>query len=85
MCRKQLVPASADESHLHAGHKFVKESGASGETHFRVMVVSKAFEGKVLLAPLKIPSVTLGCADASLAHASASSSPLSRDTGCATR
>jgi BolA protein len=32
-----------DESHLHAGH-----SGArpSGETHFRVSVVSKSFAGK---------------------------------------
>jgi BolA family transcriptional regulator, general stress-responsive regulator len=32
-----------DESHLHAGH-----AGASpgGETHFRVHIVSKAFDGK---------------------------------------
>lgn len=41
-----LTPASLtvrDESHLHAGH-----AGASpaGETHFRVEVVSAAFEGK---------------------------------------
>ncbi len=35
--------AVVDESHLHAGH-----SGArpGGETHFRVDVVSPAFEGK---------------------------------------
>ncbi len=35
-----------DESHLHAGH-----SGArpDGESHFRVKVVSRAFEGKPLV------------------------------------
>lgn len=42
----QLAPQTlvvVDESHLHAGH-----SGArpEGETHFRVEIVSAAFEGK---------------------------------------
>ncbi|TXN21304.1 BolA family transcriptional regulator [Methylobacterium sp. WL30] len=42
----ELAPARlsvVDESHLHAGH-----SGArpGGETHFRIDVVSAAFEGK---------------------------------------
>lgn len=42
----QLAPQAlvvVDESHLHAGH-----SGArpEGETHFRVEIVSAAFEGK---------------------------------------
>ncbi|WP_019906081.1 BolA family protein [Methylobacterium sp. 77] len=42
----QLSPQAltvVDESHLHAGH-----SGArpEGETHFRVEIVSAAFEGK---------------------------------------
>ena len=42
----QLAPQALDvidESHLHAGH-----SGArpGGETHFRVDIVSAAFEGK---------------------------------------
>ncbi|WP_336485718.1 BolA family protein [Methylobacterium nigriterrae] len=32
-----------DESHLHAGHAGWRESG---ETHFRLDVVSPAFEGK---------------------------------------
>ena len=32
-----------DESHLHAGHSGWRESG---ETHFRLDVVSAAFEGK---------------------------------------
>ena len=44
--RTQLAPAHLDvidESHIHAGH-----SGArpEGETHFRLDVVSAAFEGK---------------------------------------
>jgi BolA protein len=32
-----------DESHLHAGHSGHKPGG---ETHFRVYIVSKAFQGK---------------------------------------
>lgn len=32
-----------DESHLHAGHMGHREGG---ETHFRVNIVSEAFEGK---------------------------------------
>ena len=32
-----------DESHLHAGHAGWREGG---ETHFRLVVVSAAFEGK---------------------------------------
>ena len=56
-----FVPESlnvADESHLHEGHAGHKPGG---ETHFRVYIVSKTFEGKtridrhrminVLLAP----------------------------------
>jgi len=44
--RAELAPSHldvVDESHLHAGH-----SGArpEGETHFRLDVVSAAFEGK---------------------------------------
>jgi BolA family transcriptional regulator, general stress-responsive regulator len=41
-----LAPAQldvADESHLHAGHAGARPEG---ETHFRVDVVSAAFEGK---------------------------------------
>ncbi|SFM04466.1 BolA protein [Bradyrhizobium sp. NFR13] len=33
----------SDESHLHAGHMGHREGG---ETHFRVNIVSEAFEGK---------------------------------------
>ncbi len=31
-----------DESHLHAGHAGAREGG---ESHFRILVVSRAFEG----------------------------------------
>ncbi|WP_430912580.1 BolA family protein [Methylobacterium sp. sgz302541] len=42
----ELAPAFldvVDESHLHAGHAGWRESG---ETHFRLDIVSAAFEGK---------------------------------------
>ncbi|GJD56050.1 BolA family protein [Methylobacterium dankookense] len=42
----QLAPEQldvVDESHLHAGHSGWREGG---ETHFRLDVVSAAFEGK---------------------------------------
>ena len=42
----ELVPSHLeviDESHLHAGHAGAR---AEGETHFRLDVVSAAFEGK---------------------------------------
>lgn len=44
--RAKLAPASldvVDESHLHAGHGGWREAG---ETHFRLDIVSAAFEGK---------------------------------------
>lgn len=44
--RTQLAPTRlevVDESHLHAGHSGSREGG---ETHFRLDVVSAAFEGK---------------------------------------
>ncbi|MGI4744627.1 MAG: BolA family protein [Janthinobacterium lividum] len=34
-----------DESALHAGHAGVRESGATGETHYAMMVVSEDFRG----------------------------------------
>lgn len=42
----RLAPTAltvVDESHLHAGHMGASEAG---ETHFRLDVVSSAFEGK---------------------------------------
>ena len=44
--REAFLPESldvADESHLHEGHAGHRPGG---ETHFRVYIVSKAFEGK---------------------------------------
>ncbi|HBS33822.1 MAG TPA: BolA family transcriptional regulator [Parvularcula sp.] len=48
--RRKLVAALSprrlvikDESHLHAGHAGAR---AGGESHFRVLVVSTAFEGR---------------------------------------
>nr|WP_041756043.1 BolA family protein [Bradyrhizobium sp. ORS 278] len=44
--REAFAPESLDvqdESHLHAGHMGHRESG---ETHFRVYIVSQAFAGK---------------------------------------
>ena len=38
-----------DESHKHAGHAGTKDAGRSGETHFKVQIVSSAFEGKPLI------------------------------------
>jgi len=43
---QMLQPARLDvvnESHLHAGHR---TSPGTGESHFRVLVVSQAFAGK---------------------------------------
>ena len=48
--RHALSPARlaiVDQSHLHAGHVGARPEG---ETHFRVEVVSAAFEGKSRLA-----------------------------------
>ena len=36
-----------NESHLHAGHR---NSPGTGESHFRVLIVSEAFAGKSRLA-----------------------------------
>lgn len=52
--RKKLVAAFSpalldikDESHLHAGHAGARPGG---ESHFRIRIVSSAFEGKGRLA-----------------------------------
>ncbi len=52
-----LVPVSLDvidESHKHAGHAHAvthaAKAGRSGETHFKVKVVSESFKGKSVLA-----------------------------------
>ncbi len=45
-----------DESHRHAGHAGWRESG---ETHFRIDVVSKAFEGKTRVERHRIVNAAL--------------------------
>ena len=36
-----------DESHKHSGHAAMQDYQRSGETHFKVIVVSDSFEGKM--------------------------------------
>jgi BolA family transcriptional regulator, general stress-responsive regulator len=45
-----------DESHQHAGHAGWRESG---ETHFRIDVVSRAFEGKTRVERHRIVNAAL--------------------------
>jgi BolA family transcriptional regulator, general stress-responsive regulator len=61
--REKLVRALAptrleivNESHLHAGHR---NSPGTGESHFRVLVVSPVFAGKSRLARQRLINETL--------------------------
>ncbi|HEX8664543.1 MAG TPA: BolA family protein [Beijerinckiaceae bacterium] len=57
--RERLDPtrlAVEDESHLHAGHAGWRETG---ETHFRIDVVSRAFEGKTRVERHRIVNAAL--------------------------
>jgi len=40
-----LLVEVVDESALHAGHAGLRESGATGETHYAMTVVSEGFRG----------------------------------------
>jgi BolA protein len=54
-----LQPARLDvinESHLHAGHR---NSPGTGESHFRVLVVSQAFAGKSRIERHRLINATL--------------------------
>ena len=42
--------ALVDESHKHAGHSGMEGAHRKTETHFKVTIVSEAFEGKSLIA-----------------------------------
>jgi len=47
--RQAFAPARlevVDESAAHAGHAGLAEHGGAGETHFRVHIVSDAFDGR---------------------------------------
>jgi len=55
-----------DESHLHAGHS---EQARSGESHFRVLVVSPEFAGKSRLARHRLVNELLSDQLATKVHA----------------
>lgn len=55
-----------DESHLHAGHMGHRPEG---ETHFRVNIVSEAFEGKSRIARHRMINETLAAELAGPVHA----------------
>ena len=57
--REAFLPESldvADESHLHEGHAGHRPGG---ETHFRVYIVSPAFEGKSRIERHRMVNTTL--------------------------
>jgi BolA family transcriptional regulator, general stress-responsive regulator len=57
--REAFLPESldvADESHLHEGHAGHRPGG---ETHFRVYIVSPAFEGKSRIERHRMVNATL--------------------------
>ena len=67
--REAFVPESldvADESHLHEGHAGHRPGG---ETHFRVYIVSQAFEGKSRIERHRMVNTTLGAELTGSVHA----------------
>ena len=67
--REAFVPESldvADESHLHEGHAGHRPGG---ETHFRVYIVSPAFEGKSRVERHRMINVALAQELAEAVHA----------------
>ena len=67
--REAFVPESldvADESHLHEGHAGHRPGG---ETHFRVYIVSPAFEGKSRIERHRMINTVLAAELADNVHA----------------
>ena len=67
--REAFVPESldvTDESHLHEGHAGHRPGG---ETHFRVYIVSPAFEGKSRIERHRMINATLAAELAGSVHA----------------
>jgi BolA family transcriptional regulator, general stress-responsive regulator len=56
----------SNESHLHAGHR---QSPGTGESHFRVLIVSPAFLGKPRLERHRLVNATLADELAGKVHA----------------
>ena len=67
--REAFLPESldvTDESHLHEGHAGHRPGG---ETHFRVYIVSPAFEGKSRIERHRMVNATLAAELAGSVHA----------------
>ena len=67
--REAFTPESldvVDESHLHEGHSGHRPGG---ETHFRVYIVSDAFEGKSRIERHRMINTTLAAELAGSVHA----------------
>jgi len=67
--REAFLPESldvVDESHLHEGHAGHRPGG---ETHFRVYIVSPAFEGKTRIERHRMINATLAQELAASVHA----------------
>jgi BolA protein len=67
--REAFTPESlevTDESHLHEGHAGHRPGG---QTHFRVYIVSKAFEGKSRIERHRMINATLAAELAGSVHA----------------
>jgi BolA protein len=67
--REAFTPESLDvidESHLHEGHAGHRPGG---ETHFRIYIVSNAFEGKSRIERHRMINATLAAELAGVVHA----------------
>ena len=79
--REAFSPESldvTDESHLHEGHSGHR---AGGETHFRVYIVSKAFEGKTRIERHRMINATLATELAGPVHSLAINALGTKDGG----
>jgi BolA protein len=79
--REAFAPESldvVDESHLHEGHSGHRPGG---ETHFRLYIVSKAFEGKSRIERHRMINTALAAELASSVHALAIKALGTRDSG----
>ncbi len=79
--REAFTPESldvSDESHLHEGHAGHRPGG---ETHFRVYIVSPAFEGKSRIERHRMINATLAAELAGPVHALAIKAQAPGETG----
>ena len=79
--REAFTPESLDvmdESHLHEGHAGHRPGG---ETHFRIYIVSDAFEGKSRIERHRLINATLAAELAGPVHALASKAQAPGEAG----